>query len=637
MRTSRFPLHTLKETPADAEVASHRLMLRAGMIRKLAAGLYTWLPLGLRVLRKVERIVREEMDRSGALEVLMPAVQPAELWQESGRWEKYGPELLRFKDRHQRDFCFGPTHEEIITDLARRELRSYKQLPVNFYQIQTKFRDEIRPRFGVMRAREFLMKDAYSFHLDRDSLAETYQVMHATYSRIFRRCGLDFRPVQADTGSIGGRASHEFHVLADSGEDAIVFSDASDYAANIELAEALPLADHLPAPTEDKRLVDTPNAKTILELVAQFGQPIERTIKTLVVAAAADLGGATSGASNPTLGTAGSSQGSPAALEAVGSPPKATAAPGGAGSPSGPAAAPTGPGAGAPPLIALLVRGDHEINPIKAEKLPQVAKPLRMATEEEIRAAIGAGPGSLGPLGLPIPCIADRTVAVTADFSAGANQDGKHWFGLNWGRDLPLPPVADLRSVVEGDPSPDGQGHLTIARGIEVGHIFQLGQKYSEALKATVLDESGRALTLEMGCYGIGVSRVVAAAIEQHHDERGISWPEAIAPFHVALVPMKLHKSYRVREASEALYQELTTAGIEVLFDDRDERPGFMFADMELVGIPHRLVVGDKGIDQGRVEYKGRRDAEPTLVPISEVLPFLRERLNAPDNGSPRN
>ena len=622
MRTSRFPLQTLKETPADAEVVSHRLMLRAGMIRKLAAGLYTWLPLGLRVLRKVERIVREEMDRAGALEVLMPAVQPAELWQESGRWEQYGPELLRLKDRHQREFCFGPTHEEIITDLARRELRSYKQLPVNFYQIQTKFRDEIRPRFGVMRAREFLMKDAYSFHLDHDSLAETYQVMHATYSRIFQRCGLDFRPVQADTGSIGGRASHEFHVLADSGEDAIVFSDASDYAANIELAEALPLADRLPAPTEDKRLVDTPNAKTIQELVAQFGQPIERTIKTLVVAAAPDPGSATPGAANPTLGSASSSQGAPASH-------------GEAGTPSGAAAAPTGPNAGAPQLIALLVRGDHELNPIKAEKLPQVAKPLRMATEEEIRAAIGAGPGSLGPLGLPIPCIADRTVAVTADFSAGANEDGKHWFGLNWGRDLPLPPVADLRSVIEGDPSPDGQGRLTIARGIEVGHIFQLGQKYSEALKATVLDESGRALTLEMGCYGIGVSRVVAAAIEQHHDERGILWPDGIAPFQVALVPMKLHKSYRVREASEALYQELTAAGIEVLFDDRDERPGFMFADMELIGIPHRLVVGDKGLDQGVLEYKGRRDADLTLVPIAEILPFLRERLTALDIGSP--
>jgi prolyl-tRNA synthetase len=570
MRTSRFPLHTLKETPADAEVVSHRLMLRAGMIRKLAAGLYTWLPLGLRVLRKVEHIVREEMDRAGALEVLMPAIQPAELWQESGRWEQYGPELLRLRDRHQRDFCFGPTHEEIITDLARRELRSYKQLPVNFYQIQTKFRDEIRPRFGVMRAREFLMKDAYSFHLDRDSLAETYQVMHATYSRIFQRCGLDFRPVQADTGAIGGRASHEFHVLAASGEDAIAFSTGSDYAANIELAEALPLADRPPAPTQEKRLVATPHARTIQELVDQFAQPIAHTVKTLVVAAAEGSGAR---------------------------------------------------------LVALLVRGDHELNPVKAEKLPQVAVPLRLATEEEIRAAIGAGPGSLGPLGLTIPCVVDRTVAVTADFSAGANQDGKHWFGLNWGRDLPLPEVADLRNVVEGDPSPDGRGQLTIARGIEVGHIFQLGHKYSEAMKARVLDEAGRALTLEMGCYGIGVSRVVAAAIEQHHDERGIIWPEPIAPFQVALVPMKLAKSYRVREATEAIYRELTAAGIEVLLDDRDERPGFMFADMELIGIPHRLVVGDKGLDTGLLEYKGRRDAELTHVPIADILPFLQERL----------
>jgi prolyl-tRNA synthetase len=570
MRTSRFPLHTLKETPADAEVVSHRLMLRAGMIRKLAAGLYTWLPLGLRVLRKVEHIVREEMDRAGALEVLMPAIQPAELWQESGRWEQYGPELLRLRDRHQRDFCFGPTHEEIITDLARRELRSYKQLPVNFYQIQTKFRDEIRPRFGVMRAREFLMKDAYSFHLDRDSLAETYQVMHATYSRIFQRCGLDFRPVQADTGAIGGRASHEFHVLAASGEDAIAFSTGSDYAANIELAEALPLADRPPAPTQEKRLVATPHARTIQELVDQFAQPIAHTVKTLVVAAAEGSGAR---------------------------------------------------------LVALLVRGDHELNPVKAEKLPQVAVPLRLATEEEIRAAIGAGPGSLGPLGLTIPCVVDRTVAATADFSAGANQDGKHWFGLNWGRDLPLPEVADLRNVVEGDPSPDGRGQITIARGIEVGHIFQLGHKYSEAMKARVLDEAGRALTLEMGCYGIGVSRVVAAAIEQHHDERGIIWPEPIAPFQVALVPMKLAKSYRVREATEALYRELTAAGIEVLLDDRDERPGFMFADMELIGIPHRLVVGDKGLDTGLLEYKGRRDAELTHVPIADILPFLQERL----------
>lgn len=572
MRTSQFPLQTIKETPADAEIASHRLMLRAGLIRKLAAGLYTWLPLGLRVLRKVERIVREEMDRAGALEVSMPAVQPAELWQESGRWDQYGPELLRLRDRHQRDFCFGPTHEEIITDLARNELKSYKQLPINFYQIQTKFRDEIRPRFGVMRAREFLMKDAYSFHLDDDSLNETYQRMHETYCRVFSRCGLDFRPVQADTGSIGGNVSHEFHVLASSGEDAIAFSTGSDYAANIELAEAVALSDRLAAPSQEARLVDTPNARTIADLVEGFDQPIEHTVKTLVVAAADGM-------------------------EAN--------------------------------LVALLVRGDHELNAIKAEKLPQVAAPLRMASEDEIRAAIGAGPGSLGPRDLPIPCIVDRTVAVTADFSAGANQDGKHWFGLNWGRDLPLPEVADLRNVVEGDPSPDGQGTLTIARGIEVGHIFQLGRKYSEAMKTTVLGEDGRATTLTMGCYGIGVSRLVAAAIEQHHDERGICWPAPIAPFEVALLPMKLGKSYRVREVTDQLYAELQAAGIEVLLDDRDARPGFMFADMELIGIPHRIVVGDKGLDDGQVEYKGRTDEEMQLIPLAEIVGFVRERLRS--------
>ncbi len=570
MRTSQFPLQTLKETPADAEVVSHQLMLRAGLIRKLAAGLYTWLPLGLRVLRKVERIVREEMDRAGALEVLMPAVQPAELWQESGRWEQYGPELLRLKDRHQREFCFGPTHEEIITELARNELKSYKQLPVNFYQIQTKFRDEIRPRFGVMRAREFLMKDAYSFHADDASLGETYAAMHAAYSRIFARCGLDFRPVQADTGSIGGSASHEFHVLAASGEDAIAFSSGGSYAANVELAEALAPAASAPAPAEQARLVDTPEARTIADLVSQFGQPIERTVKTLVVAAAEGV-------------------------------------PGG--------------------LVALLVRGDHELNAVKAAKLPQVASPLRMAGEVEIRAAIGAGPGSLGPKDLPIPCVVDRAAAVAADFSAGANVDGQHWFGLNWGRDLPLPEVADLRNVIEGDPSPLGDGTLRIARGIEVGHIFQLGRKYSDAMKATVLGEDGRALTVTMGCYGIGVSRVVAAAIEQHNDERGICWPVPIAPFTVALLPMKLGKSYRVREATERLYAEMQAAGIEVLLDDRDARPGFMFADMELIGIPHRVVVGDKGLDEGMVEYKGRRDAEMQLVPLADIVAFLIERL----------
>jgi prolyl-tRNA synthetase len=572
MRTSQFPIQTLKETPSDAEIASHRLMLRAGMIRKLAAGLYTWLPMGLRVLRKVEGIVRDEMDRAGALEVAMPAVQPAELWQESGRWDQYGPELLRLRDRHQRDFCFGPTHEEIITDLARNELKSYKQLPINFYQIQTKFRDEIRPRFGVMRAREFLMKDAYSFHLDDASLEDTYRQMHGAYSRIFSRCGLDFRPVQADTGSIGGNASHEFHVLADSGEDAIAFSDSSDYAANVELAEALAPADAAPAPQQAARLVDTPNARTIADLVEQFEQPIEHTVKTLVVAASAESEAA---------------------------------------------------------LVALLVRGDHELNAIKAEKLPAVAAPLRMASEAEIREAIGAGPGSLGPKDLPIPCIVDRTVAVTGDFSAGANQDGRHWFGLNWGRDLPLPEVADLRNVIDGDPSPDGSGHLRIARGIEVGHIFQLGRKYSEAMKANVLGEDGRATTLTMGCYGIGVSRVVAAAIEQHHDERGISWPAPIAPFQVALLPMKLGKSYRVREATDQLYEDLKQAGIDVLLDDRDARPGVMFADMELIGIPHRIVVGDKSLDDGQVEYKGRNDSETQLIPIEEIVGWLSARLRS--------
>ncbi|MCG7917805.1 MAG: proline--tRNA ligase, partial [Candidatus Thiodiazotropha taylori] len=514
MRTSQFPLHTVKETPADAETASHQLMLRAGLIRKLASGLYTWLPLGLRVLRKVERIVRQEMNRAGALEVLMPTIQPAELWQESGRWEQYGPELLRLHDRHQRDFCYGPTHEEIITDLARNELRSYKQLPVNFYQIQTKFRDEVRPRFGVMRAREFLMKDAYSFHLDQASLQQTYDQMHQAYSRIFSRCGLDFRPVAADTGSIGGNASHEFHVLAESGEDAIAFSDRSDYAANIELAEAVAVAQADSDGDQPMSLVDTPDAKTIQELVEQFDQAIDHTVKTLVVKAAEESDSS---------------------------------------------------------LIALLVRGDHELNEIKAEKLEEVASPLCFASEEEIRESLGAGPGSLGPVNLPIPIIVDRSVAQMKDFSAGANQDGKHLFHIQWGRDLEQPArVADLRNVQEGDPSPDGQGRLTIARGIEVGHIFQLGDKYSQALNATVLDENGKAVVMTMGCYGIGVTRVVAAAIEQHHDDRGITWPTSLAPFQVALCPMKMSKSERVRKTVEKLYEQLNAVGIEVLLDDRD-------------------------------------------------------------------
>ncbi|WP_394424817.1 proline--tRNA ligase [Vreelandella stevensii] len=570
MRASQLLIATLKETPADAEVISHQLMLRAGMIRRLTSGLYTWLPLGLRTLRKVEAIVREEMNRAGAQEVLMPAVQPADLWQESGRWEQYGPELLRLTDRHDRDYCVGPTHEEVITDLVRREISSYKQLPVNFYQIQTKFRDEIRPRFGVMRSREFIMKDAYSFHLDEASMKETYQAMYDAYTRIFTRLGLDFRPVIADNGSIGGTGSHEFHVLADSGEDDIVFSNASDYAANIEKAEALPapLGSQVErsAPSEEMRLVDTPDAKTIAALVEQFNLPIEKTLKTLMVHAAE--GG----------------------------------------------------------LIALLVRGDHALNEVKAENLPQVKAPLTMASEEEIRAAVGAGPGSLGPVGLDMPIIIDRSVALMSDFAAGANVDGKHYFGINWERDAPLPQVADLRSVVEGDPSPDGQGTLLIKRGIEVGHVFQLGQKYSQAMNASVLGDSGKTSHPFMGCYGIGVTRVVAAAIEQNHDDAGIIWPNAIAPFQVALVPMNAHKSQRVREESERLYQALTAAGLDVLLDDRDTRPGVKFADLELMGVPHRLVIGDRGLDNGELEYKGRRDSDATMVPADTIVEFLREK-----------
>ncbi len=571
MRTSRFPLQTLKETPSDAEIASHQLMLRADMIRKLASGLYSWLPLGLRVLRKVEAIVRDEMNKADAMELLMPSIQPAELWQESGRWEQYGPELLRITDRHNREFCYGPTHEEIITDIARNELRSYKQLPVNFYQIQTKFRDEIRPRFGVMRAREFLMKDAYSFHADAESLQQTYDVMYRTYSAIFERCGLDFRPVVADTGSIGGNASHEFHVLADSGEDAIAFSTGSDYAANVELAEAVCTATR-PAPTEDLREVDTPNAKTIAELVTQFKLPIERTVKTLVVAADEDCDNA---------------------------------------------------------FVALVLRGDHELNEIKAEKLSGVASPLRMATDEEIRATFGAGPGSLGPVNCPVPVIVDRAAAAVADFTAGANSEGKHLFGINWQRDLPEPTVADLRNVIEGDASPDGQGVLTIKRGIEVGHIFQLGRKYSAALKAEVLDENGKAATMTMGCYGIGVSRVVGAAIEQHNDDRGIAWPTAIAPFQLALIPMNMKKSQRVREAAEQLYRQLTAAGVEVLFDDRDARPGVMFADMELIGVPYRLVVGERGLDAGELEFRARSEADNQMIAMDTAIDHVVARIRA--------
>ncbi|MBE0510065.1 MAG: proline--tRNA ligase [Chromatiales bacterium] len=572
MRSSQYLIATLKETPADAEVVSHQLMLRAGMIRKLAAGLYTWLPMGLRVLRKVEAIVREEMDRAGAQEVLMPAVQPAELWQESGRWDTMGPEMLRLTDRHQREFCFGPTHEEIITDLCRNELHSYRQLPANFYQIQTKFRDERRPRFGVMRAREFLMKDAYSFHLDDASLQQTYAVMHAAYCRIFSRLGLDFRPVLADTGAIGGSGSHEFHVLADSGEDAIAFSTESDYAANVEKAEALAPQGPRPAPGKPMTVVETPGQHSIEEVSRFLGLAPQQIIKTLIVHGADAEGN----------------------LEGV---------------------------------IALLLRGDHELNPIKAEKLPGVFSPLSMASDEEIRAAIGCEPGSIGPLGIGIPLIADRDAALLADFVCGANENGKHLSGVNWGRDLPEPQIADLRNVVEGDASPDGKGLLTIKRGIEVGHIFQLGSKYSQAMNATVLDENGKAVTMTMGCYGIGVSRVVAAAIEQNHDDKGIIWPTGIAPFQIALLPMNMQKSEAVRETAEGLYRELSEAGYEVLFDDRGERPGVMFADMELIGIPHRLVIGERGLKEGVAEYKGRGDAENQNIPLDGLHDFLQEKF----------
>lgn len=570
MRTSQYLLSTQKETPADAEVISHQLMLRAGMIRKLASGLYTWLPTGLRVLKKVENIVREEMNSAGAIEISMPVVQPADLWQESGRWEQYGPELLRFADRGERPFVLGPTHEEVITDLVRNEISSYKQLPLTFYQIQTKFRDEVRPRFGIMRAREFLMKDAYSFHTSQESLQATYDALYSAYTKIFSRMDLNFRAVQADTGSIGGSTSHEFQVLAACGEDDIVFSTESDFAANIELAEAVAPQVERAAPTQDMTLVETPNAKTIAELVEQFNVPVEKTVKTLLVKATEES---------------------------------------------------------AHPLVALLVRGDHELNEVKAEKLEQVASPLTFATEEEIRALVNAGPGSLGPVNLSLPVVIDRTVAVMSDFSAGANIDGKHYFGINWERDVALPQVADLRKVVEGDQSPDGKGTLQIKRGIEVGHIFQLGTKYSEAMKATVQGEDGRNQTLTMGCYGIGISRVIAAAIEQNHDDRGIIWPDVLAPFQVAILPMNMHKSFRVKEVAERIYQQLRDNGVEVLMDDRKERPGVMFADMELIGIPHTIVIGDRNLDNEDIEYKNRRQGEKQMIKTDEVVDFLLSQV----------
>jgi prolyl-tRNA synthetase len=568
MRLSQYPISTLKEVPGDAEVVSHQLMLRAGLIRRLAAGLYVWLPMGLRTLKKVEQIVREEMDRAGALELCMPTLQPAELWVESGRWSKYGPELLRFKDRHDREFLYGPTHEEVITDIARRELRSYKQLPVNFYQIQSKFRDEIRPRFGVMRAREFLMKDAYSFDTDEAGLAESYRRMYDAYSRIFTRMGLKFRAVQADGGSIGGDTSQEFHVLADSGEDAIVFSDGDDYAANLETAATVASAAPRAAATQPLTKVATPNARTIAEVCAQLRVTPAQCVKTLLVD-----------------GTDGG-------------------------------------------VVALVIRGDHELNAVKSQKLDGVARPLKLAGAERVRAAAGAEPGFIGPVGFKGKIYVDHAASHLADFVCGANEKDMHYSGVNWGRDLPDQPSADIRNVQEGDPSPTGRGTLKIVRGIEVGHIFQLGQLYSAAMKASVLDEQGKALTMYMGCYGIGVTRVVAAAIEQNHDANGILWPEAIAPFKVVLVPINYQKSAKVQETADALYRDFNAAGIDVLLDDRDARPGVKFADSELLGIPHRIVIGERTLATGNLEYRDRRETESREISAADPVGYIRHKLN---------
>lgn len=565
MRQSQMLLPTLKEDPADADVVSHRLMLRAGIVRQLASGLYTWLPLGLRVLRKIETIIREEMNRSGAQEVLMPVVQPAELWRESARWDKMGPELLRMQDRHERDFCLGPTHEEVITDLFRREIQSYRQLPVNYYQIQTKFRDERRPRFGVMRAREFTMKDAYSFHADQVSFDETYEEMYDCYSRILKRMQLDYRAVEADTGNIGGANSHEFHVLASSGEDTIVYASDGDYAANLEkAASALPA--ERPAPGADMTLIDTPTEKTIADLCQKLGLEPRQTVKTMVVE-------------------------------------------------------------GEDGLIAIVLRGDHELNEIKAGKLPGVATPLTFASEEQIRAACGAEPGSLGPVNSAIPYLVDREAAAIADFPCGANQSGKHFVGVNWERDCPLlaAQVVDARNVVPGDPAPDGQGTLQFLRGIEVGHIFQLGTVYSEAMSASVLDKDGRTVTPLMGCYGMGVTRLVAAVIEQNHDEDGIRWPTPLAPFQAHIVALNYHKSELVRQAADDLYQACEAAGVDVLLDDRDERPGVKFADADLIGIPHRVVIGERGLKNGVMEYKQRADKDSQEIAAEHVLGKLSQ------------
>ena len=574
MRASQFLIATQKETPADAEVISHQLMLRAGLIRRLASGLYTWLPMGLRSIRKVERIVREELDAAGAQELLMPAVQPAELWQESGRWQQYGPELLRLKDRHQRDFCIGPTHEEVITDMVRKEVRSYKNLPMNFYQIQTKFRDEVRPRFGVMRSREFIMKDAYSFHLDQESLQQTYDAMHTAYTNIFTRLGLNFRAVRADSGTIGGDASQEFHVLARSGEDDIAFSNSpnSNFAANVETAEAMLPEAKRGAPSKLMEKIHTPDQKTIDSVCEFLGLTKQQSLKTLVV-----------------LGTADQ--------------------------------------AGKQPLVALVLRGDHSMNEIKAEKHPLIAEPLTMAPEQRIIDELGTKPGSIGPVGLTISIIADRAVTVMNDFTAGANEAGYHHTNVNWQRDCDYSDVADIRNVVEGDPSPCGHGEIEIKRGIEVGHIFQLGDKYSRAMNATVLNENGKAQFMQMGCYGIGITRVVAACIEQNFDDKGIMWPLALAPFEIALIPLNYEKSEAVRTATDKLYNELKMAGIDVIMDDRAMRPGVKFADAELIGLPHRVVIGDRGLDSGTLEYRDRRAEANEDMPLEGALEFIKTKL----------
>jgi len=569
MRTTQYLLATLREDPNDAELISHKLMLRAGLIRKQASGLYTWLPTGLKVLRKVEQVVREEMDACGAGEILMPMVQSADLWQESGRWGDFGPELLRLKDRHQRDFCLGPTHEEVITAMVRDEIRSYKQCPAIYYQIQGKFRDEVRPRFGVMRAREFLMKDAYSFHTSQQSLETTYEIMYQAYSRIFERLGLEFRAVIADTGAIGGSASHEFHVLADSGEDAIAFCSGSEYAANVEKAEAQAPQIERPAATQTIQKVATPDARTIEQVCSLLKVDANTSVKTLLVKGVQESA----------------------------------------------------------PVIAICLRGDHSLNELKVEKHPWIASPLEMIDEKTFAQVASCSPGSLGPVSLDLPLIVDRDAAVLADFVCGANQDGYHFSGVNWAVDVELGEVFDCRNIVEGDTSPDGKGTLTVKRGIEVGHIFQLGTKYSEAMKANVLGEDGKSVTLSMGCYGIGVSRIVAAAIEQNHDDYGIIWPENIAPFEVAIVPMNMKRSHRVAEQAEALYLKLKQAGVEVILDDRKERPGVMFADIELIGVPHRVVISERGIDAGTIEYKHRRHNEKIDVKIDDIFTFIQQKL----------